>query len=719
MKKISHVKIENFRNLGSCVEYDLKNVNIFAGPNYSGKTNTILAIYWCLTGYQLDGSSQDDSNLPQSDKKLPMSVELKFDDGFTVKRGYAEKWVKKRGSEDITLEGHTTDIYINETKENISVGTAKLIKYLGTDIELDNSKFDLLRALIDPRYLGYTVEWKVLRAFIINLVGDVDNDDVIKELDKTAKYTVDYKKELESNNYDTASIIKRLKSSLKKNNDDVKGKKAAVKELKQISDVDPEELKKAQDEIEIIENQISSIRANANTDPALDSLKSQLGELREEYNATRLYDIKEFDEKNKDIRIKKNKIQSEIDGIKEQINKEKDTIFSIVSNKNSLIHQLNEYEEDIKHKELELNNLRDIYSKIAQEHYITSIKIPEADNCPNCGYVLNGQLIDQVKSSIMNDEENFNIEKSKKLAANVESGKKLKLDIENLKFKISSANEEIAKLDTSNHDEAVLKLNDKLESLNVKMSEMARNEATEPTESKELIELSNQIEAINKEIDNHILNSANNSADDKIRELKIKKSYCDQTCSAHENYLQIMNRVEMINNEIKNINKKIVNIEQLIICIEQFTQIKLNMLNDHVVSVFPEVEFVLVESNIKEGSWNEVCYPLIKGKKTEFKLGSDSEQIITGIYLIECIKWKKNLDNLPIIFDRCEGLDTKTLNERISTSSQIITARVDGDNFDKVTLLTDVSLITDADSENVSIKQSDYKQIDIYGQETI
>ena len=58
--KLQKVIIDNFRNINHA-EYDLQRVNLFTGPNMTGKTNTILAIYWAITGFLIDGSSDDES----------------------------------------------------------------------------------------------------------------------------------------------------------------------------------------------------------------------------------------------------------------------------------------------------------------------------------------------------------------------------------------------------------------------------------------------------------------------------------------------------------------------------------------------------------------------------------------------------------------------------------------------------------------------------------
>ena len=98
--RIEKVIINNFRNINHA-EYSLKDLNIFTGPNAKGKTNTILAIYWALADYLMDGSSDYQSFKPHSDSAAEVSVELIFD-SFKFKKTYQEHWTITRLSNEVT-----------------------------------------------------------------------------------------------------------------------------------------------------------------------------------------------------------------------------------------------------------------------------------------------------------------------------------------------------------------------------------------------------------------------------------------------------------------------------------------------------------------------------------------------------------------------------------------------------------------------------------------
>ncbi|MEF9968746.1 MAG: AAA family ATPase, partial [Longicatena sp.] len=113
--KITKISINNFRNV-THAEYELGDLNIFAGANKQGKTNTILAVYWALADCLFDGSSDYASFKPIGNESETVSVELEFDNNFKLKKSFEENWVKTRGTDEKVMQGHITSYEINDTK---------------------------------------------------------------------------------------------------------------------------------------------------------------------------------------------------------------------------------------------------------------------------------------------------------------------------------------------------------------------------------------------------------------------------------------------------------------------------------------------------------------------------------------------------------------------------------------------------------------------------
>ena len=182
--------------------------------------------------------------------------------------------------------------------------------------------------------------------------------------------------------------------------------------------------------------------------------------------------------------------------------------------------------------------------------------------------------------------------------------------------------------------------------------------------------------------------ATNADQDEKIYSLNEEKKMYEDTLGAHLAYEANQKQISKLEIQMKAINDEMIKHEQKQIMIENFIQDKLNLFKKKLSSVFTDrIKFTLIESNIKEGSWNEVCYFSVLDKDTEFIHGSGSEQIRTGIYLIERIRSALGLNDIPYIFDECDKLDNNSL-ANLNTESQIITTMVDDENYTKVTLIS-------------------------------
>ena len=212
--KLQAIEINNFRNIDHA-EYKLGRINLWTGPNQTGKTNTILAVYWALSDFLMDGSSNYASFKPFDDLKAEVSVELRFD-SFTLKKAFAEKWTKTRGSDELKMEGHSTTYWIDGVKLKITEAKKEIQKNLGV-ADLDTGAFDLLRALIDPYYFWRICDWKTLRTFIITLCGDVSDEDVFL----ADPSLLPIKDRLKQDRFDTSRTTKFYKQALQQITDGI------------------------------------------------------------------------------------------------------------------------------------------------------------------------------------------------------------------------------------------------------------------------------------------------------------------------------------------------------------------------------------------------------------------------------------------------------------------------------------------------------------------
>lgn len=223
-------------------------------------------------------------------------------------------------------------------------------------------------------------------------------------------------------------------------------------------------------------------------------------------------------------------------------------------------------------------------------------------------------------------------------------------------------------------------LDDEIYKLNYSIKPYVNSEKTN--------EIISQIAKLREEYTAEQLKNVTESIDEQIKSVKESKAQYQKVLDDHAYFVNTQAMIKDAKVKLSEHQKELTDAETILMLTEEFIRTKLNMLDKNVEKVFGNIKFKLIENNIKEGSYNEVCYPLILGKNTPYANGSTSEKIITGVAIIEAIRKHVGLPELPIIFDEAESLDSETLVNRLNTNCQIITARVD----DKYTKPTAVEL---------------------------
>jgi DNA repair exonuclease SbcCD ATPase subunit len=146
------------------------------GQNGSGKTTLKHAFNWLLVGKDAEFNAlnpkivrRDGTEVHNVDSVVEGTFRV---EGTTVKlkRIQKENWVKKRGSNEKSFSGHITKFYIDEVP-------VKEKDYKSTVAEIFGGE-DALKALVDPFYIAEKIPWQRRRELIMNLCGEVKEDEV-------------------------------------------------------------------------------------------------------------------------------------------------------------------------------------------------------------------------------------------------------------------------------------------------------------------------------------------------------------------------------------------------------------------------------------------------------------------------------------------------------------------------------------------------------------
>lgn len=176
--KLRNLRLRNFKGLRDfALEPNGENISV-SGQNETGKTTLADAFLWLLTGKDSLGQADFDIKTRDPATEEPIhglehTVEGVFDlDGrtATLKKVYAEKWVKKRGAAEREFSGHTTDYFIDDvprSKKEFDATVAAI------------AEESLFRLLTNPRHF-MSIHWQERRRMLLDVCGDVSDADVIE-----------------------------------------------------------------------------------------------------------------------------------------------------------------------------------------------------------------------------------------------------------------------------------------------------------------------------------------------------------------------------------------------------------------------------------------------------------------------------------------------------------------------------------------------------------
>ncbi len=167
----------NFKGLGEVMlDTGGGNISVF-GKNASGKTRLEDGILWLLFGK--DSANRDKfvvkplDEFNQAIHHEDVTVEAVFswkNRAVTLKRLFKEVWTQKKGSVDKTLTSHTTEFWV----DGVSKTEAQYKAFIASIV--DEKVF---RLLTDPRYFNEQLHWEERRRILLEVCGDVADEDVI------------------------------------------------------------------------------------------------------------------------------------------------------------------------------------------------------------------------------------------------------------------------------------------------------------------------------------------------------------------------------------------------------------------------------------------------------------------------------------------------------------------------------------------------------------
>ncbi|CAK8934585.1 Structural maintenance of chromosome-like protein, partial [Marinitoga phage MPV1] len=248
---LKKLKMKNFKGIRDLeITFDKKETSIF-GANATGKTSIFDAFVWLL--FDKDSTNRTQFEIKTLDKNgnvihgLEHSVEAIIEiDGkeTSFKKIYKEKWTKRRGESTKQLTGHVTDFFIDDIP-------VKKSEYQQRINEIIDEK--IFKLVTNPLYFNEQLHWTERRKLLLEIVGDVSNDEIIKSkrsLSKIEEFLKD--KEIDE-------FKKMISYKKKKLNDEIKTIPIRIDEINQsLADYNLD-FKEIEKNIEILNKQLEEI----------------------------------------------------------------------------------------------------------------------------------------------------------------------------------------------------------------------------------------------------------------------------------------------------------------------------------------------------------------------------------------------------------------------------------------------------------------------------
>ena len=631
--KLTKLELLNFKGLKSFA-ININGDVVIRGDNATGKTTVFDSVCWLLFGKDsLDRADFEIKTLDGGEPIHKVNHEVTgtftLDEGGTVelKRVYREKYSSPRGGE-VTLTGHTTDYFVDGVPKK-----EKEYKEIVSSL-VDESIFKLIT---NPLYFNETYSWQNRRKLLLEMCGDISDEDVIASHDDLKALTDilsgrsvdDHRKVVASKK---ATINKELDMLPVRIDEALRGKPevTADPEVLRINiDTLNADIEKLENDKALLQNGHSIVDKRAELKNVQRKIMARETELQMEYKKNRAIKSNEYDAAVAEI----NRLTSKIEDTKRRIDESAATI--------NLIQGL-------------IGELTIQRSQINAETFVADID----DHCPACGQKLPAE---QIQDAYAKAEANYNLKKSKQLEEIERSIALKEQDIEGIKKR-----------------DANLEPIETLEAL-IKAKEFLRGIIAEELEKLTAPVLDDDSEYASLKAEEFMLQMAidedNSDHSEEIAELEIKISAnktermkLEQELNKFAEIKRIDIRVSELEAKQAELSEEKMKLDEASYLMDEFIKAKVNMLEENINSRFKLARFKMFNVMLN-GNIEECCETTYKG--VPYRSMNNAARINVGLDIINALTSYYKV-NAPVFIDNAEAVT-----EFVPVNSQTIKLIVD------------------------------------------
>lgn len=647
---LKSLHIENFKGIKS-LDVNFSEKTKIKGQNAAGKTTIFDAFTWLLFNKNSAGEEKFNVRPLDKDGNRVDNVEIKVVavldvDGKEVELSKVQKqnWVKKRGTDTVTLQGNVNSFEIDGYPKSESDFKAYVSGLAQSE--------DMFKMLTNPQYFS-SLKWKEQRDILMKLIADFSD----VELAKTdAKY---------------APLLDELEKA--PSTDDIRSKfsKALTEWKKKRAEIPVriDEAEKSKVDIDVAERELARAdltRKIAEIDGKIANSGSAIGDLRSREMQLQ-FDMSGITQTmSGELSAKRRKLDDDIFDADEKID---DLHQKIQSAEN----QIMDNEKAISDADAERKNLGVKYNaekaKAFDEapYQFDESKWVFDDSttvCSLCGQKLPDDKIEQIKADF----------ETRKAKAKADAEEKLKTD----RFKFDTDKKvELNRLITLGTEKKnlITELTEKNAELQQSIESLKKQEqetlAQKEELSKQLSQLPEEadysqneeyakLKAEHDEVLAKIEKLESEGADSVVDELKAEKSdlqaLLDEVnaivAKASMN-VEIDERIAELQAEQKEIGQKVADQEQMLYLLEEFIRFKLDKISDSINSHFKTVNFKLFEMQLN-GGMKDCCECTVNG--VDYSDLNSGHRIVAGLDIIRSLSEMYGV-SVPIFVDNAESLN--------------------------------------------------------------
>ncbi|MEK5331519.1 hypothetical protein [Lysinibacillus sp. FSL W8-0992] len=657
MKKIELVvlKLRDFKGIKSLdIQLDGGNAEIF-GDNEAGKTTTFDAFLWLL--FDKDSNNKKDFAIKTLNgdgterHNLEHTVEGSFlIDGLpvTLKKIYKEKWTKKHGQAVAEFTGHVVEHFVDDVPMSKKDYRAKV------ESIVDEEVFKLLTS---PTYFNEQMKWQDRRALLIEICGDISDEDVIASNQSLAKLN-------ELLNGKSMEDMKKIIASQKKHiNDQLEKIPVRIDEINKMmpeTTVDIEKMRQQVEQIEADMDELHQQKIRVENGSSVLDKQHQLQKLEMQLNDhKRTFETDSMQEVYK-AQAKLQEVQGNIQIVNSKLQQSD-------NNRKFKVDEANRIQNDIGRLTKEMDDLREKYYVIEKEQF----HFEDTCECPTCNQSLPVEQVDAARNEA---QAQFNERRTMRFADIQREGGSRKEQVEQLNERLTVLrNEHDAALAEMNKYQDDLSVQDKELKKAQKALETAQSTVQDITSTDEYKSITQQIETLQAEIKqlNEHAHEAVAGIDEEIEKLKFIRNGCNNALSQHANIEASKERIIELEDQQVKLAQEYEKLEQTTFLIEEFIRTKVNMLTERINSKFKYARFKLFDTQVN-GGLNEVCETTFKGVPYGTGL-NNAAKINVGLDIINTLSAHYGI-LAPIFVDNAEAV-TKFIDMETQLISLVVSEK--------------------------------------------